>query len=111
MNKNNSLEIKKEGFLSKIINKIKLLFGSKENDNLISIVKENSKPEINLKERFAESLKVNVDLETLSLKMKLENNEIKAIDLTDEQIDKLQAIYDKEIQEKKNKLARLKQSA
>lgn len=111
MEKNYSLEIKKESFWQKIINKIKLLFGSKENDNVVRIVSKKEREENNLKERFAQSLKVNVDLATLSLKVKLENNEIKAIDLTDEQIDKLQAIYDKEIQEKKDKLLRLKQSA
>ena len=42
------------------------------------------------------------------LKIKLENGEVKAIDLTDEQIDELQKIYDKEIEEKKNKIKKLK---
>lgn len=38
------------------------------------------------------------------LKIKLDNGEIKAIDLTDEQIDKLQEIYDKEIEKKENEI-------
>ena len=54
------------------------------------------------------SIKVQEDSGLIYLKMKLENNEIRAIDLTDEQIDKLQKIYDKEILEKQNKLNKLK---
>lgn len=114
MDKNNSLEIKKEGFLKKIINKIKLLFGKKENDNFESNtnkVDQNKELKSNLEDKFSQSLKVSVDLEIFSLKVKLENNEIRAIDLTDEQIDELQKIYDKEILEKQNKIKRLKETA
>ncbi len=63
---------------------------------------------MNEKQKFLNSIKVQGDSEIIYLKMKLENNEIKATDLTDEQIAKLQKIYDREILEKQNKINRLK---
>ena len=63
---------------------------------------------INKKKDFLNSIKIEENSEILYLKIKLENGEVKAIDLTDEQIDKLQEIYDKEIIEKQNKINKLK---
>lgn len=63
---------------------------------------------MNEKEKFLNSIKVQENSEIIYLKMKLENNEIKATDLTDEQIAKLQKIYGREILEKQNKINRLK---
>ena len=61
------------------------------------------------KNDFINNLKIEEDSSGIFyLKMKLENHEIRAIDLTNEQIDKLQEIFDKEILEKKNKIKRLK---
>lgn len=66
---------------------------------------------MNRKRDFLDSIRVEGDSEMVYLKIKLENGEIKAIDLTDEQIDELQEIYDKEIEEKKNKIKKLKSVA
>ncbi len=96
--------------------KLKSLF-SENNDKNIVDTKQNSviepKKSINsvAKDDFLNSLKVNVDLEIQTLKLKLDNGIINAIDLTDEQIDKLQEIYDKEIAEKKLKIQNLKRDA
>jgi len=103
----------KESLFTRILNKIKRIFGiNKEIEKVpekivqINDYKESSKTQ---KSDFINSLKVEEDSSgIIYLKMKLENHEIRAIDLTDEQIDELQEIYDKEIQEKKNKIKRLK---
>ena len=115
MNDNSMIE-KKESFLKKIMNKIKSFFGITESNSFteeyVDKKIESDYHEIdNSKDIFNDNLKVEVDTEIYVLKVKLENGEIKAIDLTDEQIDKLQKIYDEEIKEKKIKLEKLKQSA
>lgn len=107
MKDNTSLIVKKENIFQKIIKNIKnKVFKNKENvkkEPIIVVPKsiEESKSE------FINNIKVTIDTEINMLKIKLENGEIKAIDLTDEQIDKLQEIYDKEIEKKKMKLSEL----
>ena len=111
MNDNSMIE-KKESFLKKIMNKIKSFFGITESNSFTEeYVDKKIESDDNSKDIFNDNLKVYVDTEIYVLKIKLENGEIKAIDLTDEQIDKLQKIYDEEIKEKKIKLEKLKQSA
>lgn len=115
MKENNSLIIKKESWIKNIINKIKnVFFKNEKNDILIGETRNitvNKKQEDDRKEYFFKNLKVEIDTSIYALKIKLDNGEIKAIDLTDEQIDKLQQLYDKEINEKKRKIKMLKQSA
>ena len=107
MKNNTSLIVRKENIFQKIINKIKNIFYKKEeiyNKEEIIIPKtiEESKKE------FLDKIKVSIDTEINVLKIKLDNGEIKAIDLTDEQIDKLQKIYDEEIEKKKKILQKIK---
>lgn len=109
MESNNFMIIKKENVFQKILKKLKTLFKKKEIDVIVE--RPNISTDSIEKEKFIDSLSVNVDFEIQSLKIKLDNGEIEAIDLTDEQIDKLQKIYDKEIAEKKLKLQNLKKSA
>lgn len=102
----------KESLFKRVLNKIKGIFGiKKEAGNIpekvvpINKFKESSEKQ---KNDFINSIKVEEDSGIIYLKLKLENREIRAIDLTDEQIDELQEIYDKEIREKKEKIRRLK---
>lgn len=102
----------KESLFARILNKIKGVFGIKS--NTIDIPKNNI-PINNIKEsserpnnNFIPNLKVKNDSDIIYLKMKLDNHEIKAIDLTDEQLDKLLEIYTKELLEKREKIIRLK---
>lgn len=111
---NHFMIVKKESFFKKVLNKIKMFFkfeteDSFEIDNEIALKKDEKLME-NTTKNFLDNLKVQVDTQIYALKFKLENGEIRAIDLTDEQIDKLQKIYDEEIHVKKNRLATLKQS-
>lgn len=113
MKENNSLIIKKESWIKNIINKIKKIFLKNEKNDMfvektISIT-ENENYEDYRKEKFFKNLRVEIDIDIYALKIKLDNGEVKAIDLTDEQIDKLQQLYDKEINEKKQKIKILKQ--
>ena len=115
MESNKSLMVVKESLFKKFLNKIKSLFKKEKVVQEIQIQEEvdtNSyKSETMSKKRdFFDSIKVEEISEIIYLKIKLENGEVKAIDLTDEQIDKLQAIYDKEIVEKQNKIKLLKQT-
>ena len=95
------LFVVKESFLSKIVKKIKNFFRKEEFEKEIDISKQRKKE---IKEQFKNSIRTQGKNEILALKIKLEKGEIRAIDLTDEQIDELQSIYDKEIQEKKFRL-------
>ena len=109
MDNNKSLMIVNVGFFKRILNKIKNLFKKKEIVEKIQMqeeVNENNyqSKTINRKKDFFDSIRVEENSEIIYLKIKLDNAEIKAIDLTDEQIDELQKIYDKEIEEKKNKI-------
>lgn len=110
---NKELMVIKESFFKKILNRIKRFF---KKDDIVEEIKIQEEININnynletisKKKDFLNSIKIEENSEILYLKIKLENGEIKAIDLTDEQIDELQEIYDKEIIEKQNKINRLK---
>lgn len=116
MDNNKSLIPSKKNFFKKFLNKIKSFF---ENKKLVKNVEMQEKVEANeykvervdRKRDFLDSIKVEENSEIYYLKIKLESGEVKAIDLTDEQIDELQKIYDKEIEEKKNKINKLKNIA
>lgn len=106
MKDNTALIVKKENIFQKIINKIKnRLYKNKEIYNEKQIIIPKSIEES--KKEFINNIKVTIDTEINMLKIKLDNGEIKAIDLTDEQIDKLQRIYDEEIEKKKIQLKML----
>ena len=116
MDNNKSLIVVKESFFKKILNKLKSLFKKEEVVEEIKTQEEidtnNYKSEtMSKKKEFLNSIKIEENSEIVYLKIKLENGEVKAIDLTDEQIDELQKIYDKEIEEKKNKIIKLKNIA
>ena len=113
MNEKRDLIITKENFLIRIFKKIKSFFAknksSKENNIEEIPTNYNYQSKVNKrKEEFLNNIKIQEDSGIIYLKVKLENNEIRAIDLTDEQIDELQKIYDKEIMEKQNKIKQLK---
>ena len=102
----------KESLFTRIVNKIKGIFGIKKEIEKIpeKMVQINDFKEISERQKidFISSLKMEeYSSGIIYLKMKLENHEIRAIDLTDEQIDELQEIYDNEIREKKEKIKRL----
>ena len=104
---NNSIIVKEENFFKKMINKIKNAFSkNKEVNN----AQEEDNTENTKKKSFFGRLKADVDPEIYELKMKLDRGEAKAIELTDEQIEKLQVIYNKEIEEKMKKLDRLRKN-
>lgn len=106
MKDNTALIVKKENIFQKIINKIKnRLYKNKEKVNKEQIIIPKSIEES--KKEFINNIKVTIDTEINMLKIKLDNGEIKAIDLTDEQIEKLQRIYDEEIENKKNKIQKM----
>lgn len=106
MKDNTALIVKKENIFQKIINKIRnRLYKNKEIYNEKQIIIPKSIEES--KKEFINNIKVTIDTEINMLKIKLDNGEIKAIDLTDEQIDKLQRIYDEEIEKKKIQLKML----
>lgn len=115
MKENNSLIIKKESWIKNIINKIKKVFFKNEKKDILTEKTRNitidEKSEHYRKETFFKNIKAEIDTSIYALKIKLDNGEIKAIDLTDEQINKLQQLYDKEINEKKQRIKVLKQSA
>lgn len=119
MNDKKDLMIVKESFFKRIIDKIKNSIRKiLKKEKTIEEVKLQKKDNINnrldktnVKNAFFDYIRVGYDSEILYLKIKLESGEIKAIDLTDEQIDELQKIYDKEIEEKKNKIIKLKNVA
>ena len=115
MNENKSLIIVKESFFKKFINKIRNFFKGNTKEEIYeeSIIENKKITPIqgrdNRKSEFLDKIKVQeVNSGIIALKIQLENGEVKAVDLTDEQIDELQEIYDKEIEEKEAKLKRLK---
>lgn len=107
----------KESFFKRLLDKIRNFFTKNDKDeiqvtdiNNINSVNNYDKEGKNKKNEFLNNIKIQEDMGIIALKIQLENNEIKAIDLTDEQIEKLQKIYDEEILEKKNKINRLKRN-
>ncbi len=96
----NLIEKKESGFFGKIKSFFRNLFCIKNNENTV-IEKENN----NVKENndFKEYIKTTEDEDTklLELQRKYRNGEIGENDLTDEQIDDLCDLYDKQIAELK----------
>ncbi len=100
----NLIKKKENSFLGKIKTFFRNLFGKKNNDNTgvtdeNNIVKENNND-------FKEYIKLTEDEETklLELQRKYRNGEIGENDLTDEQIDDLCNLYDKQIAELKKSI-------
>ena len=104
----NSMFENKKSFFRKLNNKMKNFFKVEPEISNEQVQEKSVKTTQNT---FLDELKVQVDTEILTLKLKLDRGEIRAIDLTNEQIDKLQKIYDDEIKRKKLKLEKLKKSA
>lgn len=116
MSENKELIEKKESFFSKILNTIKSWFRKDKNIQEVKLeskieVESKNENETENKKEFLSNIKVEGNSELISLKIKLENGNIKAIDLTDKQIDQLQEIYDREIEEKREKIKKLKDAA
>ncbi len=112
MKNNKSLMVKNESLFKKFLNKL-----FKKEKFCEDVEKQEFKKNSDMNEttrgnkEFLNSIKIEENSEIIYLKIKLQNGEVKAIDLTDEQIDQLQKIYDKEIEEKKNKVIKLKNIA
>lgn len=89
------IEKNENGILGKIKNFFKNLFGKKETSNEETAYKKEEN------ESFKEYLKTTENEETklLELQQKYHNGEILEEELTDEQIDKLCALYDEQIEE------------
>ena len=115
MQEKKELAVIKENFFTKILNKIKKIFVKKKKieKDIESIIISDKYEDENKKQKidFLNKIKVEETTEIIYLKHKLEKHEIRAIDLTDEQIDKLQEIYDKEILEKKNIIKAMKEES
>ena len=93
----NLVEKKEKGLLNKIRNFFKNLFGKKQVEENEEIVVENNN-------QFKESIKMTEDEEAklLDLQKRYHRGEIAENDLTDEQIDALCDLYDKQIEEIKS---------
>lgn len=93
----NLIPKKEKNIFGKIKNWFKSLFSKKENN----IQEEINEEEINIKEnnQFKENIKIaeNEETELLELQRKFREGEIEEGDLTNEQIDSLCNLYDKQI--------------
>lgn len=58
----------------------------------------------NIREEFNESLKSNLDTSLIDLQIQLKQEKIEVDDLTNEEVDKLIELYEKQIAEKKSEL-------
>lgn len=96
----NLIEKKENSFFGKIKTFFRNLFGKNNNENTVAETENNNAKENN---DFKEYIKMTEDEETklLELQRKYRNGEIKEDDLTDEQIDDLCDLYDKQIAELK----------
>ena len=86
---------KKETFFSKVKNFFKKLFKKKDNENVDTVVKD----ETTENNSFKENIKITEDEETklLELQKRYRRGEIAESDLTEEQIEALSELYDKQI--------------
>lgn len=86
---------KKETFFSKVKNFFKKLFKKKDNENVDTVVKD----ETTENNSFKENIKIAEDEETklLELQKRYRRGEIAESDLTEEQIEALSELYDKQI--------------
>lgn len=95
----NLIEKKESSFFGKIKSFFRNLFGKKNNENNTVAETENNNVKVN--NDFREHIKIIEDDDTklLELQRKYRNGEIGEDDLTDEQIDDLCDLYDKQIAE------------
>lgn len=98
----NLIEKKEKGLFNKIKNFFKNLFVKKDRNEETVVVEKNEEE----KENFKEYIKMTEDEETqlLELQRKYRRGEIAESDLTDEQIDALSNLYDKQIEELKKSI-------
>ena len=82
----------------------KLLYG--KNHEIITTETSTIQNTVNVKTDFLQSLKV-IDEELEKLKQDIESRKIAITDLTEKQIDKLQKVYDKQIENDKIRLSDL----
>lgn len=106
-NIDNKLIEKKKSKFSKFFNFIKQLFMKNKYSNCNNDLNYVSDREED-KNKFLEDIYFYIDDKIKSLKIKLDKGEIQAIDLLDEEIDKLQIIYDREIKERRDRIIKLK---
>lgn len=101
----NLIEKNKKSIFSKIKNFFRKIFSKKEKTFQNELIQNESEKEKN--EDFKEYIKITEDEETklLELQRKYHNKEIGESDLTDEQIDALCELYDKQIEELEKTIA------
>ena len=99
--------IEEKNIFSRIIHFLKNLFHHK-NDDIISIENTSDENSKESKNEFLNTIKIVVDEELEKLKDKIEAGKIIIEDLTEEQIDRLQILYDKQIDNDKVRLDELK---
>jgi len=96
--------VKKESVFIKIKNWFKELFGMSEMlEEPMRGKMENNQKEIK-RNNFIEEIKINGKNSILALQRKIENKEMEISNLTDEQLDEMIELYNKQIEEKKNEL-------
>ena len=103
----NLIEKNKKNIFSKIKNFFRKLFNKKSNDIQEEKVREEVVDSKESTNEFKEYIKKteNEDTKLLELQEKYHNREIDEKDLTEEQIDDLCQLYDKQIAEIKNRIA------
>ena len=119
---NNSLEVKKENIFTKIVSFFKNLFGGKKQENIVSenIINEEQKNEkVNTQSDFLDYIRVNKeekeDPELLRIQEMLEKNEISPASISDEALNEITQMYErqvsnlkKDLEDKKTKINYLK---
>lgn len=106
--KENLPEIKKEGIFTKIKKRIKNLLGVGEIEEYIEKEHIINNAEIDRRSDFKKSIQVESNDRILALKRKLEEQQIKIEDLTDNELDRLIEIYKEQIILKENKIKSIK---
>lgn len=99
---NNLPMIRKKGIFYNIKEWFKKLFNKDE--TIEDPIEENNKTEDMNKSVFVDSIKVKSKDTILSLQRKLENKEIEISSLTDQELDEMIKIYEKQIEERQNKI-------
>ncbi len=112
MEKNMSLQVRKDGIFNKIARFLKNIFKSKKKDGKITqkdIILESERVKNIImpteKKKFKDGLKVEVKTdETLLLQKRFENDEKSADDMSDEQINSLILLYKEQVSALKEKI-------
>lgn len=98
---NKALQIRKENFFKKILISIRNLFKAKEQ----KIEEIEEKIIIDKKENFMDEIKIQKeDPKVLEFQRRFENGEIDINDVSTEEIDKLNLLYDRQLEELENEL-------